>query len=74
MVKDVTRGATLEVMVSRMKTMQSYRMAEDPHSKTCMRFVAVSATIPNLQDVRRVNIGRVEGWMDGWRQTKMNYR
>ncbi|XP_017346765.1 probable ATP-dependent DNA helicase HFM1 [Ictalurus punctatus] len=50
-VKDVTRGATLEVMVSRMKTMQSYRMAEDPHSKTCMRFVAVSATIPNLQDI-----------------------
>ncbi|XP_053095550.1 probable ATP-dependent DNA helicase HFM1 [Pangasianodon hypophthalmus] len=50
-VKDVTRGATLEVVVSRMKTMQSYRTAEDPHSKTCMRFVAVSATIPNLQDI-----------------------
>ncbi|KAK3560795.1 hypothetical protein QTP86_019484, partial [Hemibagrus guttatus] len=50
-VKDVTRGATLEVVVSRMKTMQSYRSAEDPQSKTCMRFVAVSATIPNLQDV-----------------------
>ncbi|GAA6085546.1 probable ATP-dependent DNA helicase HFM1 isoform X1 [Tachysurus ichikawai] len=50
-VKDVTRGATLEVVVSRMKTMQSYRMAEAPHSKTYMRFVAVSATIPNLQDV-----------------------
>ncbi|KAG7321558.1 hypothetical protein KOW79_014416 [Hemibagrus wyckioides] len=41
-VKDVTRGATLEVVVSRMKTMQSYRSAEDPQSETCMRFVAVS--------------------------------
>ncbi|KAF7700408.1 hypothetical protein HF521_003366 [Silurus meridionalis] len=50
-VKDVTRGATLEVVVSRMKTMQSYRTSEDPQSKTCMRFVAVSATIPNLQDI-----------------------
>ncbi|XP_060753854.1 probable ATP-dependent DNA helicase HFM1 [Neoarius graeffei] len=50
-VKDVTRGATLEVVVSRMKTMQSYRTAEDPHAKTCLRFVAVSATIPNLEDL-----------------------
>ncbi|TSQ69527.1 putative ATP-dependent DNA helicase HFM1 [Bagarius yarrelli] len=41
-VKDVTRGATLEVVVSRMKTMQSYHRAEEPQSKTCMRFVAVS--------------------------------
>ncbi|KAF5895322.1 putative ATP-dependent DNA helicase HFM1 isoform X1, partial [Clarias magur] len=50
-VKDVTRGATLEVVVSRMKTMQSYRTAEDQHVKTCMRFLAVSATIPNLKDI-----------------------
>ncbi|XP_062872969.1 probable ATP-dependent DNA helicase HFM1 isoform X2 [Trichomycterus rosablanca] len=50
-VKDVTRGATLEVVVSRMKTIQTYRAAEDPDSETRMRFVAVSATIPNVQDV-----------------------
>ncbi|KAL1280229.1 hypothetical protein QQF64_014829 [Cirrhinus molitorella] len=50
-VKDKTRGATLEVVVSRMKTMHSYRLAVNPESKASMRFVAVSATIPNIQDV-----------------------
>ncbi|KAI2667506.1 putative ATP-dependent DNA helicase HFM1 [Labeo rohita] len=50
-VKDKTRGATLEVVVSRMKTMHSYHLAVNPESKASMRFVAVSATIPNIQDV-----------------------
>uniref|UniRef100_A0A4W4H8W9 Probable ATP-dependent DNA helicase HFM1 n=1 Tax=Electrophorus electricus TaxID=8005 RepID=A0A4W4H8W9_ELEEL len=50
-VKDLTRGATLEVVVSRMKAIHSYRMAENPDSKTNTRFIAVSATIPNFCDI-----------------------
>ncbi|XP_043112345.1 probable ATP-dependent DNA helicase HFM1 [Puntigrus tetrazona] len=50
-VKDKTRGATLEVVVSRMKTMHSYQLAAKPESKASTRFVAVSATIPNIRDV-----------------------
>lgn len=52
MVKDKTRGATLEVVVSRMKTMHSYHLAVNSESKASVRFVAVSATIPNIRDVR----------------------
>jgi len=51
-VKDKTRGATLEVVVSRMKTMHSHHLAVNPESKASVRFVAVSATIPNIHDVR----------------------
>ncbi|KAJ8270164.1 hypothetical protein GJAV_G00111050 [Gymnothorax javanicus] len=50
-VKDATRGATLEVVVSRMKTMNTYRCAENPDPRLAMRFVVVSATIPNISDV-----------------------
>uniref|UniRef100_A0A8C4VUU1 Helicase ATP-binding domain-containing protein n=1 Tax=Gopherus evgoodei TaxID=1825980 RepID=A0A8C4VUU1_9SAUR len=52
-VKDESRGATLEVVVSRMKTIQSSlsRISENPATLTPMRFVAVSATIPNAEDV-----------------------
>ncbi|XP_061098727.1 probable ATP-dependent DNA helicase HFM1 [Conger conger] len=50
-VKDTTRGATLEVVVSRMKTMHTYRSAENPDPKLAMRFVVVSATIPNISDI-----------------------
>ncbi|KAF4117158.1 hypothetical protein G5714_001711 [Onychostoma macrolepis] len=50
-VKDKTRGATLEVVVSRMKTMHSYQLAVNPESKASTRFVAVSATIPNIRDI-----------------------
>ncbi|XP_067309186.1 probable ATP-dependent DNA helicase HFM1 isoform X2 [Pseudorasbora parva] len=50
-VKDKTRGATLEVVVSRMKTMHSYHLAVNSESKASVRFVAVSATIPNIRDV-----------------------
>lgn len=50
-VKDVTRGATLEVVVSRMKAVHASRTAQNPETGLSMRFVAVSATIPNTSDV-----------------------
>ncbi|KAF7243483.1 putative ATP-dependent DNA helicase HFM1 [Varanus komodoensis] len=51
-VKDESRGATLEVVVSRMKTVQSSLLCgfENPDLILSMRFVAVSATIPNAED------------------------
>ncbi|XP_026529952.1 probable ATP-dependent DNA helicase HFM1 [Notechis scutatus] len=51
-VKDESRGATLEVVVSRMKTIQSSfsQSSDNPSSVFPMRFVAVSATIPNAED------------------------
>lgn len=51
MVKDATRGATLEVVVSRMKAVHAYRTAQNPEAGLSMRFVAASATIPNISDV-----------------------
>ncbi|XP_042322051.1 probable ATP-dependent DNA helicase HFM1 isoform X2 [Sceloporus undulatus] len=52
-VKDESRGATLEVVVSRMKTVQSSLShgSENSDSVLSMRFVAVSATIPNAEDI-----------------------
>ncbi|XP_028283310.1 probable ATP-dependent DNA helicase HFM1 [Parambassis ranga] len=50
-VKDATRGATLEVVVSRMKAVHSYRTLQNPEQGVSMRFVAVSATIPNITDI-----------------------
>ncbi|XP_041659142.1 probable ATP-dependent DNA helicase HFM1 [Cheilinus undulatus] len=50
-VKDATRGATLEVVVSRMKAVHTYRTAQNPEKDLSMRFVAVSATIPNISDI-----------------------
>ncbi|XP_075689343.1 putative ATP-dependent DNA helicase HFM1 isoform X2 [Rhinoderma darwinii] len=52
-VKDESRGATLEVVVSRMKTMQASLSfaATNPEEFPPMRFVAVSATIPNADDI-----------------------
>ncbi|CAI9620983.1 unnamed protein product [Staurois parvus] len=52
-VKDESRGATLEVVVSRMKTIQVL-LAHTTNSvdvQLPMRFVAVSATIPNADDI-----------------------
>ncbi|XP_031470619.1 probable ATP-dependent DNA helicase HFM1 isoform X2 [Phasianus colchicus] len=51
-IKDESRGATLEVVVSRMKTVQSslWRLSENRHVPP-LRFVAVSATIPNAEDI-----------------------
>uniref|UniRef100_H0VA28 Probable ATP-dependent DNA helicase HFM1 n=1 Tax=Cavia porcellus TaxID=10141 RepID=H0VA28_CAVPO len=51
-VKDENRGPTLEVVVSRMKTIQSLPLPlENVSTNIPMRFVAVSATIPNAEDV-----------------------
>uniref|UniRef100_A0A2K6GMR2 DEAD/DEAH-box helicase domain-containing protein n=1 Tax=Propithecus coquereli TaxID=379532 RepID=A0A2K6GMR2_PROCO len=51
-VKDENRGPTLEVVVSRMKTVQSVSQSLKNISTIIpMRFVAVSATIPNAEDV-----------------------
>ncbi|XP_026231243.1 probable ATP-dependent DNA helicase HFM1 isoform X2 [Anabas testudineus] len=50
-VKDETRGATLEVVVSRMKAVHTYRTAHNPEADLSMRFVAASATIPNISDI-----------------------
>ncbi|XP_053293383.1 probable ATP-dependent DNA helicase HFM1 [Pleuronectes platessa] len=50
-VKDKTRGATLEVVVSRMKAVNTYRTAQNPESGLSIRFMAVSATIPNISDI-----------------------
>ncbi|XP_013369810.1 PREDICTED: probable ATP-dependent DNA helicase HFM1 isoform X2 [Chinchilla lanigera] len=51
-VKDENRGPTLEVVVSRMKTVQSLSPPLENKNKSIpMRFVAVSATIPNAEDV-----------------------
>ncbi|XP_061654278.1 probable ATP-dependent DNA helicase HFM1 isoform X1 [Phyllopteryx taeniolatus] len=50
-VKDATRGATLEVVVSRMKAVHAYRTVQNQDTGISMRFVAVSATIPNISDV-----------------------
>ncbi|XP_063795986.1 probable ATP-dependent DNA helicase HFM1 isoform X3 [Pseudophryne corroboree] len=52
-VKDESRGATLEVVVSRMKTIQVSlsRAMKTTEVRLPMRFVAVSATIPNAEDI-----------------------
>lgn len=50
-IKDENRGPILEVVVSRMKTVQSLSRALQNASPVPMRFVAVSATIPNAEDV-----------------------
>ncbi|NXA70674.1 HFM1 helicase, partial [Mohoua ochrocephala] len=52
-IKEESRGATLEVVVSRMKTVQSslWRLLENQDAIPPLRFVAVSATIPNTQDI-----------------------
>nr|KAF6505464.1 helicase for meiosis 1 [Rousettus aegyptiacus] len=51
-VKDENRGPTLEVVVSRMKTVQSLsHTLENTSTFIPMRFVAVSATIPNAEDI-----------------------
>ncbi|XP_058159164.1 probable ATP-dependent DNA helicase HFM1 isoform X2 [Dasypus novemcinctus] len=51
-VKDENRGPTLEVVVSRMKTVKSLSQTLGNTSTIIpMRFVAVSATIPNAEDI-----------------------
>ncbi|KAG8511046.1 putative ATP-dependent DNA helicase HFM1, partial [Galemys pyrenaicus] len=51
-IKDENRGPTLEVVVSRMKTVKSLsHTSENTSIIIPMRFVAVSATIPNAEDI-----------------------
>ncbi|XP_022352002.1 probable ATP-dependent DNA helicase HFM1 [Enhydra lutris kenyoni] len=51
-IKDENRGPTLEVVVSRMKTVQSLSPASENSGIIIpMRFIAVSATIPNAEDI-----------------------
>ena len=57
LLSDNQRGATLEAVVSRMKTIHSLNATElKQTSADCpgIRFIAVSATIPNVSDVRRL--------------------
>ena len=53
---DKTRGPTMEAIVCRMKTVQAsatYEGRNSAHRKTpLLRFIAVSATVPNIEDVR----------------------
>ncbi|XP_041453765.1 probable ATP-dependent DNA helicase HFM1 [Lytechinus variegatus] len=53
-----TRGATVEAVISRMKTVQASlpdhqtnSASEDQSSGSGLRFLAVSATIPNIKDI-----------------------
>ena len=55
LLNDDARGATVEAVISRMKTVQSTmtRNSTDTHDKQSMRLIAISATIPNVHDVSR---------------------
>lgn len=44
-----TRGGVIEAVISRMKTYAQTRK----HDGIAMRFIAVSATIPNIEDVKQ---------------------
>lgn len=48
LVNDGSRGATLEAVISRMKTIRSLIWPTEPDN---LRFVAVSATVSNVQDI-----------------------
>ena len=58
---DETRGPTMEAIVSRMKTIQAARGWEEGEgaaassgARNKLRFIAVSATIPNISDVSNI--------------------
>ena len=55
LLNDDSRGATVEAVISRMKTVQSTmtRNNTDSHNREGMRLIAISATIPNIEDVSR---------------------
>jgi len=48
LVNDGSRGATLEAVISRMKTIRSLIWPNEPNN---LRFVAVSATVSNIEDI-----------------------
>ncbi|XP_041348113.1 probable ATP-dependent DNA helicase HFM1 [Gigantopelta aegis] len=49
-VNDSNRGATVEAVLSRMKTLQ---LPEKSADRSNMRFIAVSATMPNIEDIAK---------------------
>jgi replicative superfamily II helicase len=51
------RGAVIEAVISRMKTF-AYKRSVESSSATVnsMRFIAVSATIPNIDDVNVLSL------------------
>ena len=59
LLNDESRGATMEAVVSRMKTIQRAMGRETTAAggvtnKHGIRFIAVSATVPNAQDVGQI--------------------
>lgn len=56
LLSDENRGATMEAVVSRMKTVQMSIQKETHREEQmqAMRIIAVSATIPNVDDVRHI--------------------
>ena len=56
MLNDQCRGATMEAVVSRMKTVQySHNTRTSTGHLQPIRFIAISATVPNVQDVSLSN-------------------
>jgi superfamily II helicase len=52
---DIIRGATVEAVIARMKTIQAAKARTKlNNSSSPFRFIAVSATIPNIEDVRYI--------------------
>lgn len=49
---DESRGPTLEAIVSRMKTVRSSVASDRGGGGRLLRFIAISATLPNIDDVR----------------------
>ena len=48
---DESRGPTMEAIVSRMKTIRSSLMWTENGESCKLRFIAISATMPNISDV-----------------------
>lgn len=51
LLNEETRGPILETIVSRMKTIQYSSGRETLNDKINLRFIAASATIPNIEDL-----------------------
>ena len=52
---DETRGPTMEAIVSRMKTIRSSLSWSEAGEGCKLRFIAISATMPNISDVSALN-------------------
>ena len=62
---DISRGATIEAVISRMKTIQAAMGRSSVENfLPKLRFVAVSATIPNIDDVSVItNLAHATIWL-----------